>query len=437
MTFLFPLLFAASSLSPYVVGPTSSDYMTIQAAINQAVSDGASQDSQINIYVKPGTYNENITLYDGINVMGFDPYYSECPPGNQFVYNGFLSALLTGTITHASGDSKVYALNVKPSANSTAVTLDAEGGLLILSGCRFDLSGSSSVLLSVTDTDTAVLSDTISTVAAGKCFAISEGMSANISIYNSKILSSATSTLDAETDLTLQVSNSSILGSIDASLAASLYFTAYETQHSKTASDPLIIAGDSTTGTILYYDSQLITPSSSAFDIGSTGIVINLINSWCSSGVTEVTGGGRVTKNFITGSSGESVLIKNTTGFGGSDYVVNQAGLTTTNATQSTLASISLNQGESITVLANVIGAQSDHSNASGGTLVLTAKRASGGNIALISSPIVNANSSSGASFTADVDTATQAVRIRVTGEEGTTYNWVATYQYQKVLSSQ
>ena len=39
------------NLSPYIVGSTQSDFTTISAAIAQAVLDGASTSSQINIYI--------------------------------------------------------------------------------------------------------------------------------------------------------------------------------------------------------------------------------------------------------------------------------------------------------------------------------------------------------------------------------------------------
>jgi hypothetical protein len=51
----------------------NSQYATIASAITQAVADGASSTNPKNIYVKPknGPYVENLTLSDGINLIGF------------------------------------------------------------------------------------------------------------------------------------------------------------------------------------------------------------------------------------------------------------------------------------------------------------------------------------------------------------------------------
>jgi hypothetical protein len=62
-----------SSISPYIVGTTgSSDFSTIPAAIAQALTDGASNSTPVNIYIKPGIYSDNFTIYPGINYIGFD-----------------------------------------------------------------------------------------------------------------------------------------------------------------------------------------------------------------------------------------------------------------------------------------------------------------------------------------------------------------------------
>ena len=62
------------SLTPYIVGPdVHSQYSTIASAITQAVADGASTSNPKNIYIKPngGGYIENLTISDGINLIGF------------------------------------------------------------------------------------------------------------------------------------------------------------------------------------------------------------------------------------------------------------------------------------------------------------------------------------------------------------------------------
>jgi hypothetical protein len=123
-------------------------------------------------------------------------------------------------------------------------------------------------------------------------------------------------------------------------------------------------------------------------------------------------------------------------GFSGSSSVRQVAGVQTTNATPTVLVSILLNESESITLSGTIIGAQSNHSNAVGGTFSITARRASGGNVTLIGSVVTNVESSSAATFTCAVDTGTQTVRVLVTGVAATTYNWAANYTYQLVLTN-
>lgn len=62
------------SLTPYIVGTdANSQFATIGAAITQAIADGVSSTNPKNIYIKPknGPYTENVTLVDGINLVGF------------------------------------------------------------------------------------------------------------------------------------------------------------------------------------------------------------------------------------------------------------------------------------------------------------------------------------------------------------------------------
>ena len=50
--------------SRYIVG--TGTFPTIQAAINEANANG----SNSVVFVRPGTYTENLTLYDSVNLEG-------------------------------------------------------------------------------------------------------------------------------------------------------------------------------------------------------------------------------------------------------------------------------------------------------------------------------------------------------------------------------
>ncbi len=79
------------SLTPYIVGTDiHSQYTTVAAAIAAAVGAGVNTTNPANIYIKPksGSYTENVTLVDGINLVGF---------GGQVIINGTVSMSTAGT----------------------------------------------------------------------------------------------------------------------------------------------------------------------------------------------------------------------------------------------------------------------------------------------------------------------------------------------------
>ena len=64
------------AVTSYVVGPTPGDeeFVTIQAAIDRAVADGytGGTNPPAQILIKPGQYNENLTLHSGIDLLAVD-----------------------------------------------------------------------------------------------------------------------------------------------------------------------------------------------------------------------------------------------------------------------------------------------------------------------------------------------------------------------------
>lgn len=80
------------SLAPFIVGATHSDFTTIQAGINAAVTAGASSSNQMYVLVKPGTYVENLVLHDGVHVQGVDLFFDS---PDTFDFN-LQTAIITG-----------------------------------------------------------------------------------------------------------------------------------------------------------------------------------------------------------------------------------------------------------------------------------------------------------------------------------------------------
>lgn len=117
-----------------------------------------------------------------------------------------------------------------------------------------------------------------------------------------------------------------------------------------------------------------------------------------------------------------------------SELFIKQGEVQTTDASETTLVSVSLAEEEMITIKGIVNGYISSRDAACGGDFLLVAQRPSGGNVTLVGTAITNINTDSTATFTVDVDTGTETVRIRVTGVAAETWDWVASYEYQKIV---
>lgn len=133
------------SLTPYIVGTdTHSQYSTIAAAITQAIADGASASNPKNIHIKPkgSAYAENLTVVDGINLIG---------QGYQTVINGKISMTTAGSATISNlvlETNADFLLDVTGSAASGLAVRDCFLNCTDNTGISFtSSSGSSSIQL--------------------------------------------------------------------------------------------------------------------------------------------------------------------------------------------------------------------------------------------------------------------------------------------------
>lgn len=117
-------------------------------------------------------------------------------------------------------------------------------------------------------------------------------------------------------------------------------------------------------------------------------------------------------------------------GFTDTDFITCQAGVQTGDATPTSIALIALDDLRSMTVKATVTGARADHSASLAGSLVYGARRAGGGATEL-SPAIVNIMHDGGGTVDINGGVSANDVSLLVTGEAGTTWNWVTTYHYQ------
>ena len=133
-----------ASIAPYVVGPTHADFTTISSAISAAIAAGASNTNPINIYIKPGLYTEDITLSDGINLLGFTHALGEVFDDID-IYNSLpypLSARINGTVTTGgttSAQMRIEAISIERSSAGNALIFNG-GGRLVLNGFKVVLN---------------------------------------------------------------------------------------------------------------------------------------------------------------------------------------------------------------------------------------------------------------------------------------------------------
>lgn len=453
-----------TTLSPYIVGATGSDFTTIQAAIDQAVADGASHSTPKNIYIKSGSYTENLTVYDGISLIGFDPinFTQDYQYGIPNI-SSLPSVQLTGSISFSpsGGQScKIFNLWIQPTTGSAIYLSCASLTGILFKGCLIQTTQSGNSIFSYTPAiatmwvcfEECVLSDNTANTTLFS-YTGSGGLLkliiSNCFVQASQIQAAV---IPASSTFHMQVSNTVLLSCFDASASSVYYqFIAYNTLHIQTGAVSIgafhSIGASATNSSYIDYTNSSIGISSAnkIAIINNPNVSFNAFNTsfWgpnLITGYSDVITGGKVITAGCQCNPSSGLFLERRqligSGFTGSQQYTGQAGLQTTDNTTQTLASVVVNQTESITFSGTITAAQSDHTNMIGGNFLICARRASGGNITLIGSPIINIESSSSATFTCDVDTSTQTIRIRITGVASTTYNWVCTYSYQKVLTN-
>lgn len=413
-----------ANLSPYIVGSTKSDFTTISAAITAAIAAGASSSNQINIYIKPkpgvATYSENLTITDGINLIGMCPYIDEFFEQSS-VANA--SVQVTGTIT-CSGEVSIANIQF----NSTRITI-ADGiitTLIKLIGCNFSVSNNQTFITNNASLGaTMIMDNCYATYGGGTGKFLAAANTLRLYTYDSQFSGSAnTSAIASASTFQFDRTSFSVLA-LTFSIGGPATFNAYDCIF-----ETLSII-DSNSAVIRFYN----CPKMSSISItgGSSQVILQ---NCVTLGIPTITS---IPPNYINcfDLTNSNSYYKNSTGsnFTGSEVHSFTANTQTSDATVTTLSSVTLNASETITLQGTITAAKSDHTDACGGNFNITVRRGAAGAPATIGTAVVNVNSSTTATFTVDND-GTSLVRIRVTGIAATTYNWVTNYTYQKVLTS-
>lgn len=101
----------------------------------------------------------------------------------------------------------------------------------------------------------------------------------------------------------------------------------------------------------------------------------------------------------------------------------------TTDATQTTIASVSVAESSLLTITGTFSGVRSTYAAAISGTFVAGIRRASGGSATLVGVTVTSNTDGVTPSFTVDADVGTNTARLRVTGIGSQTWNWSANYK--------
>lgn len=118
-----PTILPGSCGQYYVNGSDSrsqEEFATIQEAIDQARADGFGGSSPAQINICPGSYTENITLYDAINLVPL-------MPANAVIVNGYIHLVTTGSGIATTIGSLIINMN---SLNSP-ITVTGDGSNLL------------------------------------------------------------------------------------------------------------------------------------------------------------------------------------------------------------------------------------------------------------------------------------------------------------------
>jgi hypothetical protein len=156
-------------ITPFVVGPVGqAGYQTIQSALNAANAAGGGI-----VYVMPGTYTENLTLYGNTEVVGTPGNSDSGTAGNCTIIVGVHTPPTTGSFTFANvqlqSATHVFSSTAAGSANLVVINIS----IVITSGFFFNLPNWTGVLITYNVGDTSTNNGMVNNTGGAICFFIS------------------------------------------------------------------------------------------------------------------------------------------------------------------------------------------------------------------------------------------------------------------------
>ncbi len=424
-----------TSLSQFVVSANgTTPYSTIQSAINAAHAAGPSISQTFTVYIKAGTYTENLTLYPYVNLIGPDGAWDDvqtCP------------VIINGNVTLASSVTNPlnFISNVTIiSTTSFAInaTVDITAWLLTFNNCTLSTTAASLLSFVLTDSSSSLIkfNNCQLTNSAGNFFTYS-GVTSDCAfnyVFDNCYVSMATpqTVLGQNVQYSLTFTNSYVAHFDIDNTESEVVFVAAKfcqnyqgnfsvctnvtTEFRYTVVAGLMISAGTTATNDFYFESCHFGGGGSSAIVYPADLPIIYLN--CTD--TNTTGTFNIDKYNRAYSFGEKIST--------------QQIHTTTNATPTVIFSIPIPASMSAWAKISVIGTNSAHTDTTGGTILATIQCTGA------AMNVVNQVRQIGASSSADVTLVTNfaggTLDVTVTGIAATTYYWNSTIEWQKISTA-
>jgi hypothetical protein len=429
------------SLTPYIVGQvgdTHAGFTTIQSAITQAVTDGASFSNPKTVYIKNGTYIENISYADGVYLFAFDLRGSEIEtPEKSSVYivgngalttstNSFLS--FTGiTFNTISGDALTLTTGSTNSINVTFKNCYSSSIFGFLTNCSV---GNASSTVSIQINDCTFFSSIITSSGAGACSVDDRG-SVSYFIGTGNIFASSGAN-------SWQVANCSYKSfTIINSSSTAFSFSANDSViYSSATGNFFEITSSGGFGAIFKSCDIGAIGEGALFNSTGTGVA-NYRLLECSIGVQSIqnssvpNGINAACSSYVTYENGPTWKGPGITGYFGSEAYLSQSVVHTTSTSATTIILLTPGAGTALTIKGQVTGSNAGHTDITGADFFVTCD---GTAATIVGTPVINVNATSTGNVTASFSVG--QLHINVTAPSSAAYNWVSSYQVQPLISN-
>ena len=434
-------------ISKYLVSSSASGgkYTTIQGAINAAIADGASTANPLDVIIKAGTYTENLTLADGVNLVSLE--FSAKLAEGAVVLNPTSSVVINGTHSISSGIINIYGIKF---IKTNTTVFNITGGSVNFGFCIAEVVNATIFNLSTTTSKNILMSNChwegdsaskfITHTSANAALSVS-GYGVNIIGMN--VLSNILNT----GSISWLFENSRVQGAFTCT-ATSGAWVYKNCSCFDNGVDEHITLSYTSAGSLLRFHRCDLSVLNGTFFIdlsGATNCGLGIQN--CRSG-TSGAGAGPLTWNissavsiecidysqqgFSTTINAEKVFSGYRVGYRNSAERKTQKFVQTTNATATTIWSYTLPTNRGITIQGIISGKISDSSAYCGGFFLGSARRAGAGAI-LVGTPTILTQEDSASAPTFAINVSGNDLRLQVIGVAAQTWNWAATVVFQPI----